>query len=454
MVYDGENIALTFDESGTPTHHYLHDPAIDQVLAEETASGEVLWALADNQGTVRDLVDSDSNIQNHLSYDSFGNITNQTHPEVNFRFGYTGREWDAETGQYFYRARYYDSAVGRFLSEDPIGFEARDTNLYRYVGNSPTNYTDPSGEVAWIPLLAGAVALPILGDMLFPDPVQAPTHPCDIDPTDNAWKRALFEIGAGGAIGAGNGLLKGIGSAGDDLLRACFIAGTMVASPEGDRAIEDLVVGDIVISSDPTSGEVANYKVKHAFNREVHVVIDIQLGSTTITCSPEHPFWVLSQGWQEAGKLKPGTLLASKDGQALCVESVVSRQGLFTVYNIEVEGFHTYFVSPLSILVHNKTMPKGPSSLNQMADELSSKIGKNSVNFETPKFKGHIDLKGKAHFDKVSKTKIPTPHVQTRPKNIGPEGKINLGPETIRPATKADIRMARELFKRRGQLSN
>ena len=71
---------------------------------------------------------------------------------MEFRFGYTGREQDAETGLDYYRARYYDSAVGRFISEDPIGFGAGDANLYRYVGNSPTNYTDPSGleaEIRW-----------------------------------------------------------------------------------------------------------------------------------------------------------------------------------------------------------------------------------------------------------------------------------------------------------------
>ncbi len=39
----------------------------------------------------------------------------------------------------------YDPGIGRWLSEDPIGFEAGDSNLYRYVANNPTNHTDPSG---------------------------------------------------------------------------------------------------------------------------------------------------------------------------------------------------------------------------------------------------------------------------------------------------------------------
>ena len=74
-----------------------------------------------------------NNLSAKYHYDSFGNVTNQTNPAVNTRFGYTGREFDTETGDYYYRARYYDARVGKLISEDPIGFEAGDTNLCRYV---------------------------------------------------------------------------------------------------------------------------------------------------------------------------------------------------------------------------------------------------------------------------------------------------------------------------------
>jgi RHS repeat-associated protein len=120
----------------------LYGTQIDQVLADETAIGMV-WALTDRQGTVKDLIDNDGNIIEHLTYDSFGKLSNAS--TTGFRYGYTGREQDSETGLDYYRARYYDSANGRFISEDPIGFDAGDTNIYRYVGNSPTNGTDPSG---------------------------------------------------------------------------------------------------------------------------------------------------------------------------------------------------------------------------------------------------------------------------------------------------------------------
>ena len=60
---------------------------------------------------------------------------------------FTGREYDSETGLYFYRARYYDPAIGRFISEDPIGFEGGDLNLYAYVRNNPVIYKDPHGTI-------------------------------------------------------------------------------------------------------------------------------------------------------------------------------------------------------------------------------------------------------------------------------------------------------------------
>ncbi|MDB9440212.1 hypothetical protein PN497_02285 [Sphaerospermopsis kisseleviana CS-549] len=146
-VYDGQNIALTFDGNGTQTHRYFYGTGVDQILADENGQGQVLWTLTDNQGTVRDLVDGTGTVQNHITYDSFGKITSQTNPVFTTIFAYTGREFDGETGQYYYRARYYDQNVGRFIGEDPIGFSAGDANLYRYVGNSPTNANDPSGLI-------------------------------------------------------------------------------------------------------------------------------------------------------------------------------------------------------------------------------------------------------------------------------------------------------------------
>jgi RHS repeat-associated protein len=60
-------------------------------------------------------------------------------------YAFTGREWDAQERLYYYRQRYYDSAAGRFIRKDPIGFAGADVHLFRYCKNDPINYTDPFG---------------------------------------------------------------------------------------------------------------------------------------------------------------------------------------------------------------------------------------------------------------------------------------------------------------------
>ncbi len=138
-AYDGKQIVIQFDGLGNLTHRYLYGTAVDQVLADEQVNdaggtSNILWPLADNLGTVRDLADFDpatqeTTIANHLVYDAFGRITQETNPAVDHLFGFTGRETDEESDLNYYRARYYDPALGRFLSEDPIGLAAGDENL-------------------------------------------------------------------------------------------------------------------------------------------------------------------------------------------------------------------------------------------------------------------------------------------------------------------------------------
>ena len=76
-------------------------------------------------------------------YDSFGNLASSTGTATN-PYQYTGRDYDQETGLRYYRARYYDSTMGHFISEDPIGFDG-DGNFYVYTANNPTNWADPDG---------------------------------------------------------------------------------------------------------------------------------------------------------------------------------------------------------------------------------------------------------------------------------------------------------------------
>jgi hypothetical protein len=101
------------------TRWYVHGAGVDQVVAEETtgAGGGVKWPLADHQGSVRDVVTGSGTSLDHVIYDSFGRVLSRTGTFA-LRYGYTGRELAEEsgTGTYYYRARFYDAGIGRFLS--------------------------------------------------------------------------------------------------------------------------------------------------------------------------------------------------------------------------------------------------------------------------------------------------------------------------------------------------
>jgi RHS repeat-associated protein len=100
------------------------------------------YYFADRQGNVLAVTDHFGAIEQHFFYTPFG-VELEGDPSGN-PFRYTGRRYDAETGLYYYRARYYDADLGRFLQVDPVGY-ADQWNLYAYVGNNPLNATDPTG---------------------------------------------------------------------------------------------------------------------------------------------------------------------------------------------------------------------------------------------------------------------------------------------------------------------
>ena len=122
----------------------------DEQITTPTAPGNVVWALADNLGTVRDLAVNNSQsgvttVANHCVYDSFGNLQSQTNAAVDCIFGFVGQADDPATGLQNNLNRWYDAATARWVSQDPIDLNGGDPNTYRYCGNSPPNATDPTG---------------------------------------------------------------------------------------------------------------------------------------------------------------------------------------------------------------------------------------------------------------------------------------------------------------------
>ncbi|MHA6287165.1 RHS repeat-associated core domain-containing protein [Maricaulis sp. CAU 1757] len=134
---------------------YVPGPGIDQrvALVECAASAscapgdagtQTRHYFADRQGNVLAVTNPDGTLAQQFLYTPFG--VELVGDEAGNPFRYTGRRFDAETGLYYYRARYYDADLGRFLQVDPVGY-ADQWNLYAYVGNNPLNATDPTGMI-------------------------------------------------------------------------------------------------------------------------------------------------------------------------------------------------------------------------------------------------------------------------------------------------------------------
>jgi len=150
------NLEFSGPASTNLSHRYFFNPAVvDQLLADETVTsltspGSVLWTLGDHLGTLRDLATynattDDAVIANHRLYDSFGKLTSETNTAIDELFGFTGRPLDDSTALQNNLNRWYDTAIGQWISEDPIDFGGRDFNLRRYATNSPDLWADPTG---------------------------------------------------------------------------------------------------------------------------------------------------------------------------------------------------------------------------------------------------------------------------------------------------------------------
>jgi RHS repeat-associated protein len=146
FIYDGSQIIQILDDSAQTQQRLLRGPAVDQIFAAEDAAGEVIWPLADHLNTVRDFVDSSGVLLNHRQFDSFGNLTAESNPTAtDYLFTFTGGYQDSLSNLIYRWHRWFDAAASRWLTDDPIGFQSRDTNLQRYVANFPTNIFDPTG---------------------------------------------------------------------------------------------------------------------------------------------------------------------------------------------------------------------------------------------------------------------------------------------------------------------
>ena len=344
-------------------------------------------------------------------------------------FRYRGYYYDDETGLYYLNSRYYDPEVGRFINADgqiSTG-DISGTNLFAYCGNNPVNMSDSDGNMpkwlsgvltvvggalqvklgaalgattGWTGIGAVAAGFLILnGTATITQGVGQIINSVaksNVLREDNAIRTAVKDIG--GAIGGRDGAVIA-GSAYDATVvaaslyagtvkpkaSACFIAGTVVLLSSGKKAIEEIRAGDTVWAKNPETGEKELKKVVRTFVNETSELIHVRVNGETITATPEHPFYIPSKGWTTAIELRAGDILVMQNGEYLTIEKIQHEilESPVTVYNFEVEGFHTYYVGNNSVLVHNTCKKFTPDQQAVLDLAKENKNGLSSQNAQT-----------------------------------------------------------------------
>ena len=145
-LYDGHNLIQEINDKGHVTTNYIYGLSLDHPVSM-TVGGETYYYLYDHLGSVIALTDESGKVTAEYEYDVWGNTVRQV-GDIENPFRFTGREWDAESGLYYYRVRYYDPIIGRFISRNPspgLLTNPQSFNKYTYTFNNPLSYVDPFG---------------------------------------------------------------------------------------------------------------------------------------------------------------------------------------------------------------------------------------------------------------------------------------------------------------------
>jgi RHS repeat-associated protein len=142
------DLSYTSGSGNSLQTRYVGGDVVDQLfarIADNGTSGTMAFLLADHLGSIVGVTNSSGSLQDAITYDPYGHLLTESNPGTVGSYQYAGMIYDALVGLYFSRARYFDPVAGRWISEDPLGFNAGASNLYRYVNNNPTILKDSSG---------------------------------------------------------------------------------------------------------------------------------------------------------------------------------------------------------------------------------------------------------------------------------------------------------------------
>ncbi len=330
-------------------------------LVSQYRDNEVNYYHYDGLGSTRTLTNPSSEITDSYTYDAFGELLEQT-GETDNNYLYTGEQIDPNTGNYYLRARYYNPGSGRFLSMDGFDGVPQDPiTLHKYLyGNAdPVNMVDPSGYFSLGSFSAGNSVSSILSTMsridkalnffdFVTDPMGAVTEKL----TDKA-------LGALVILGRLNKstqkLFLRLGGSCSSKKKSSFIVGTLVHTRQGLIPIEEIRIGDFVLSYDEKIGQEQFNEVVNLIQgeQEYTIVTLILENGETIEATAEHPFYINGQGWVHANQIKKGDHLFTLHKTELKVQNVIKRPFYGLVFNLTVATNENYFVGKKGYLVHN-----------------------------------------------------------------------------------------------------
>jgi RHS repeat-associated protein len=444
FLYADEGLGGEYDSTGSEirTYGWLPDGTWGTDPLFVKAAGAYYWYQNDSAGTPQKIVRANGSTVWSATYDSFGNAQ-VTIAEITNNLRLSGQYFDQESGLHYNWNRYYDPEIGRYLRVDPLG---DGLNLYAYCFNNPNALIDPMGlcsssaaSSAIHNALALAGLIPGLG--ILPDVLDGLLYLAEGDYA-NASMAGLAAIpllgqGARAAWMARKGLkyadeaydVAKLASrygdeAADAMRRAsppCFVAGTLVHTSDGLKPIEEIEADDYVLSRDEETGAVDYKRVTRKFVTPDQSVIELSLedeegGIETIGATAEHPFWVKARGWIGTGELLPGDEVFTSTGGWLKVTGSTWLSGRQTVYNLEVEGYHTYFVGDAGAWVHNMCHVPAP------------KRGMNN-----PKVRDAVNKGKQAHKDFADKVKQ-KPGWQSEPSLTDPATGKTVKPDAVTPS--------------------
>jgi RHS repeat-associated protein len=153
FVYQGDHVAFDADSANFIMRRYVWGMGTDELIAVRdsfpNSAATHYYTVKDKLGSIRGVVRRDGTWQYSKRFGPYGAEVEASGTDVGLRYLWTGREYDAETGFYYFRARYYEPAARRFISEDPIGYGGG-VNLYAYVEGRVVEARDPSGLTPFI----------------------------------------------------------------------------------------------------------------------------------------------------------------------------------------------------------------------------------------------------------------------------------------------------------------